>query len=124
MVCHGVSTSTFKKGGWEGKTLTQRAVRGIPSLSISSGSNMPSWTESTLLSSAMMGKGSGVPVSPLKAITSYPTEQGYGKFKEIHEPFHIPSKRGFLNGIEMSLGVDNKSICTTIRDFFVVITVS
>ena len=97
-------------------------------MSISSGSNMPSWTESDLLSSAMMGKGNGVPVSPLKAITSYPTEQqGYCHLKEIHEPFPIPSKGGFLNWIELSLKKINIIIsiaikCTVITvNFFVVI---
>lgn len=38
--------------------LTQRAVRGMPSLSFSSGSSMPRATASSRLLSAMMGKGS------------------------------------------------------------------
>lgn len=52
------------------KILTQRAVRGIPSLSSSSGSSMPSLTASSLLSSAMMGKGSWLSAALLNAITS------------------------------------------------------
>lgn len=56
------------------RRLTQRAVRGIPSLSSSSGSSMPSWTDSSLLWSAMMGKGRS-PVRSPNAITSF-TEAG------------------------------------------------
>lgn len=59
-------TNTFTQ------TLTQRAVRGIPSLSLSSGSSMPSCTESALLWSAMMGNGMGLPaLSGCMDITSY-----------------------------------------------------
>lgn len=55
---------------WSTGRLTQRAVRGIPSLSLSSGSSMPNCTESSLLSSAIMGKGRALSPSLLNAITS------------------------------------------------------
>lgn len=54
-------------------TLAQRAVRGMPSLSFSSGSNMPRATASSRLLSAMMGKGSSPPShsTPLYARMSW-----------------------------------------------------
>lgn len=61
---------------WSTGRLTQRAVRGIPSLSLSSGSSMPSCTESSLLSSAIMGKGRALSPSLLKAITSCREKRG------------------------------------------------
>lgn len=55
----------------QGQVLTTRAVRGMPSLSRSSGSSMPSFTASSRFASAIIGKGSfssGCP--PLYALMS------------------------------------------------------
>lgn len=68
---------------WSSGRLTQRAVRGIPSLSLSSGSSMPSCTESSLLSSAIMGKGRALSPSLLNAITSC-WERGVGGGEHVY----------------------------------------
>ena len=72
----------------EDRFLTQRAVRGIPSLSLSSGSSMPSLTDSSLLSSAMMGKGRSLSAALLTDITSC-TEQRHSVWTPLLTCLHV-----------------------------------